>query len=136
MYRRDYIQRIIEEVARALRGAMGLNQEGLKVEALRIVQEAYPTFFSMEHEMVVKMDPDDLLTVFSEKYELNFEQLEALSKIFEAEASLLVDHNLEEALDRYKKALVLLTHLEKTDTATFSLERKQRVISIRNMLEG
>ncbi len=134
MYRRDYIQRIIEEVARALGKAMGLRKEGLKDEALRTVQEAYPAFFSMEHELVVKLHPDDMLTFFSGKYELNAEQLEALSKVFEAEGSLLVETNLEEAQDRYAKALVLLTHLEATDTGTFSLERKQRIASLKNML--
>ncbi|TND07704.1 MAG: hypothetical protein FD123_3023 [Bacteroidetes bacterium] len=136
MYRRDYIQRMIEEVARSLSRAMGLRKDGLDEQALETVREAYHTFFSMEAELVARLHPDDMLTFFTGQYELKNEQKESLSHVLEAEGMLLAGKNPEESDDRLRKALVLLEHLDATDKATFSIDRRQRIENLREKLKN
>jgi len=135
MLRRDYIQRMIEEVARTLSRAMGMRKDGYGEEALRTVREAYRSFFALDAELLERLHPDDMLTFFSGQYELKPEQKEALSQVLEAEGALLEDRNAEEARDRFRKALNLLQHLESTDKTNFSIERRQRITRLEEKLK-
>lgn len=134
MYRKDYIQRMLEEVSRVIGKALGLRKEGRTEEGLRAIRKTYRSFFSMEAELIERLHPDDMLTFFSGKYELKPEQMEALSKVLEGEGALLESINLVEAQDRFSKALVLLRHIDVNDKQNFSVERKQRITALEEKL--
>lgn len=136
MYRRDYIQRLIEEVARVLSRAMGLDKDGLHRQALETVREAYSSFFNLDAELLARLAPADMESFFTGQYELQNEQKNSLSHVLEAEGVLLQNTDKTESDDRFRKALVLLEHLEATDKGTFNMERRQRIENLKNRLSG
>lgn len=135
MYRRDYIQRLLEELARAVHKSLGLRKEGRLDEALEQIREAYPSYFRIDAERIALVEPDGLLMVFSGEFSLKNEQIEALAMVLHAEGEVLAARNeITEARDRFQKALLLYEYLEENDRSTFSIQRKNNMAGIRDFL--
>lgn len=134
MYRRDYIQRMIEEFAKMIGHVMGLkamNQEQMALEELRA---GYKTYFGLSTEFVHGLPLDDFLEVLLAKEELKNQHLEALAQALMTEGELLHQLDLPLATDLRQKALLLYRHLEKHDTATFSTIRKAAIAELESIL--
>lgn len=131
MLRRDYIQRMIEEYARVLAHALGLQAEGRGKEALKDLQAAYGTFFNEEPELIKMLVPSQLLKRLIEHDGLTTSQVEIFAQGLRIEADLLMDSDPREAKDRYVKALALYEYVEFTDSTSYSIPRKHAIEEIK-----
>jgi hypothetical protein len=134
LYRRDYIQRMIEEFGKMLGHVMGLramNQEQLALEELRA---GYKTYFGLDADFIQQLHPDEFLEVITGKVELKKQHHEALAQAMMTEGELLHEKDISLATDLRKKALILYRYLEKTDSGTFSMSRKAAIMELEDIL--
>jgi hypothetical protein len=125
MYRRDYIQRMIEEFARVLARAMGLRNQQLREDALNELAQSYHPFFGITPEVLYSLSPEALIDLIARENPLTPAQADALARALEMEA--LLHHKLDNAAasDRCHKALAIYGWLKTTDLPTFSIGRMQ-----------
>jgi hypothetical protein len=135
MYRRDYMQRMIEEFARVLGHIMGLKAMSRNDEGLKEINEAYKTYFGLTSGDLEKIFPENFLKTITEKYDFKKEQLEALAKALMVEGEL---HSLNpvKSSDCWQKSLLLFRHLDIMDTETFSITRKDAIRELENRLNA
>lgn len=131
MLRRDYVQRMIDEFARVVGRALGLNQEGRREDALRLLQESYSAFFNEDTEMIGLLDPQQLLKRLVVQDGLSPAQIEIFASGLRAEADLLAESDPAQAKDRYFKALALYEYVEHNDVSNYSLARRYAIEEIR-----
>lgn len=134
MYRRDYIQRMIEEFGRVLSRAMGLRDQNRNEDALQELRDSCRPFFGFDYEILAGISPEALPLLITETVPLEPIQMEALAQSLELEAELCTPFNSRQAIDRFNKALAIYRHLKVKDTATFSLIRFQSEQRISNRL--
>ncbi len=135
MFRRDYIQRMIEEFGKMLSHVMGLKAMNQNEMALDELRNSYKTYFELDADFLHAIPTDDFLEIIIGKVELKKQHQEALAQALMTEGELLHDVNLFLARGLREKALRLFQHLEKTDTTTFSISRKDAVSELKAILE-
>ncbi|MEO5642674.1 MAG: hypothetical protein ABIQ40_10810 [Bacteroidia bacterium] len=136
LFRRDYIQRMIEEFGKMLGHVMGLktmNQPELALDELR---KGYKTYFGLDALFIRGIHKDELLEALLSKGELKSLHLEAIAQALMTEGELLHTTDLLLATDLRKKALLLYLHLEKHDNGTFSMIRKTAISELESILEN
>ncbi len=134
MYRRDYLQRMIEDFSRVLAKAMGLKTMDRNSEALEGIHDAYKTFFGLDHEDLEKILPEDFVKRMTENPDFKKEHLESIARALMMEGEL---HPLEpnKSFDCRMKSLSLFRHLEVIDAETFSMTRKKSISELEQLLE-
>ncbi len=135
MYRRDYIQRMIEEFGKMLGHVMGLkslNQHDLALEELR---SGYKTFFGLDPGFIRNSEPDELLEALVANADLKNQHLESIAQAMMTEGELLHNTDLSLATELRKKSLLLYRHLEKFDNGTFSMPRKSAIEELESILD-
>jgi hypothetical protein len=125
MYRRDYVQRMIEEFARVLARAMGLRNQQRREDALHELAESYHPFFGIAPEVLYSLTPEALVDLIAQENPLTPAQADALARALEMEAFLHHRHHSELASDRCRKALAIYAWLKTVDLSTFSIGRLQ-----------
>lgn len=125
MYRRDYIQRMIEEFARVLSRAIGLRAQQRREDALEELHNSYQPFFGISPEVLELISPEALVELLSDEKPLTPAQADALAQALEIEASLHKTENPERAADCCRKALAVYSWLRTIDSSTFSMVRMQ-----------
>ncbi|HEU4716526.1 MAG TPA: hypothetical protein VFU15_01780 [Bacteroidia bacterium] len=123
---------MIEEYGRVLSRIMGLTDPSALGKALGEIRESYLTYFGVDAAVIDKFHPDDLPLFLTKEHHFTFGQLEALAKGITAEGNLSPDEMV--AKMKYRKALALYLWLEKEDTQTFSIHRKQAVNDLMNRI--
>jgi hypothetical protein len=143
MYRRDYIQRMIEEFSRVLSKAMGLWNENRREDALLELQQTYRPFFGLDYETLAGISPQAMPHLITETRPLQADQAEALASALEFEGELLKDEDVNQAIDRFNKAITIYQFLKQNDKATFSLPRlhaeeriMQRLTELKNDIKA
>jgi hypothetical protein len=131
MLRRDYVQRMIDEFARVVGRALGLNQEGRREDALRLLQESYSTFFNEDAKMIALYDSEQLLKKLISEDGFSPAQIEIFAGGLRAEADMLLGQDPAQAKDRYLKALALYEYVEHSDASNYSLARRYAIEEIR-----
>jgi hypothetical protein len=133
MFRRDYIQRMIEEFGRVLSHAMALKTMDRVEEGLEELQEAYKTYFGISVEELEKIQSGDFVKTITGKHDFKKEQIEALARALMMEGEL---HSLNpvKSFDCRAKSLSLFRHLEIIDTETFSIARKDAIRQLESLL--
>jgi hypothetical protein len=125
MYRRDYIQRMIEEFARVLARAVGLRTQQRREDALTELHNSYQPFFGISPEVLESIAPEALMELLSAEKPLTPAQADALAQALELEASLHKGFNNQRAADCCSKALAVYSWLRVADPSTFSMARMQ-----------
>jgi hypothetical protein len=126
---------MIDEFAKVLGHVMGLksmNEEQLALEELR---KGYKTYFGLDADHLAKLSEEEFLPFITQK-EFKPQQLEAIAQALKLEGDLLQTSVLPVAKEYYLKALLLFLHLEKTDSGTFSLPRKNAVLELKEKLSS
>jgi short-subunit dehydrogenase involved in D-alanine esterification of teichoic acids len=126
MLRRDYILRSIDEFARAVAYALGLNKSNRTEEAVREIQEAFRTWFALDADLLSRISPEELLEKLQADEEFPLARIEALAM------GLKADYEMRAASDSLKElrrtqALALLQYVDLKDTASFSFTRKTAI---------
>lgn len=130
MERRDIIIDEIERLGQVLGLIlMRLTSKNAKLEkSENYVQEQFSEQLRIDFNMLKQMNDDQLIRYLIDEKKLLLENLDQISQIFE---------NLAQGAESKRmllKALLLLEHAHVHDT-TYSLEREERIKSLRRQLE-
>jgi|ERR1041385_2517121 hypothetical protein len=135
MYRRDYLQRMLEDFSRVLAQAMGLKNLNKNSEALDEIRDAYKTFFGLDYHELEKISREDFVKTISQNPDFKKEHLESIARALMAEGDLY-SLDPEKSFDKKSKALSLFRHLEIMDAGTFSIARKEAIRRLKEELES
>ncbi|MDZ7291410.1 MAG: DUF6483 family protein [candidate division KSB1 bacterium] len=114
MIERDYIMRMIAQLAAVLAKIMGAKKTQNYAEALQIAQNAYDQLFGLTGELVDRMDAATLALVLGDK-----EKAKALASVLQEEGDLLIlQGKISEGYSKYEKALALYGEAQRLSTAT------------------
>jgi hypothetical protein len=129
MYRRTYISKVLEDLSAAARKLRALRMEGKQEEAMETLLGFYKSVFPEHGAAICDESPEQIIS----QSQLGIAVLDPIADIFTEEAELLIIQGMtQEASKRGKKALTLLNYLDRSDTHTYSQNRKDRM----QVLEG
>src|SRR5687767_7432783 len=81
MFRRDYIMRMFEELAKALQVILKLKSETRYTEAEQTVNDALKQFSERDVYYLLTFEPGELLIELTEKLKLSEENLHAIAEL-------------------------------------------------------
>lgn len=131
MLRRDYVQKMIEEFARAVAHALKLNTEGNREKALKGLRESFATFFNEDPELIRALHPSQILKKLVTQDGLTPQQVETFAYGLRAEADMLMETDPAQAKDRYLKALALYEYADMHDSDNYSVVRKHAIEEVK-----
>lgn len=132
MYRKDFIMRMIEEVATVLAKALGLKEKGEYSEALEEINHAYDELLKINNQEVHHLSCKEILMKFDED---QVEKAEVLAKFLKLEGEIYLEqNNLILAKEYLTKSLELYKYADE-HSDVFSFERKGTISEIENNLE-
>jgi hypothetical protein len=103
MIERDYIMRLIAQLAAVLARIMGAKNAKNYAEALQIAQSSYEQLLGLNGELVDQMDAGTLALLLGEK-----EKIKALAALLREEGDIMLRQGLSlEGRAKYEKALAL-----------------------------
>ncbi len=136
MYRRDYIKRAIEDLAKVLGYIMGLKKDGRTEEARQAVSEAYTEFFKLSPDELAGIPVQDLVSTLKDKHSFGPGQMGMLADLLNADATLMDEQGREqEALERYRFALCLYLEENREQANVFSVDRNAKISYIEDRLK-
>ncbi|WP_040949222.1 DUF6483 family protein [Gorillibacterium massiliense] len=123
MFQRDYILRMIEQMAEMIGTVTGLRKQLKQEQAFELVDELLGRFFRLNSKLLDTLSPKDILDMLSVNGFLEQEKILMLCKLMQEEGELHDSLNqTDEAYRRYMKALYLaLAVLEQDDGDTRSM---------------
>jgi hypothetical protein len=125
---------MIEEFGKMIGHVMGLKSMNQNQLALDELHDAYKTYFELNAEFLHAAPVEGFLALIIAKVELRQQHQEALAKALMTEGELLNESDPLLAKQLRQKALQLYIHLEQTDTATFSISRKEAISELTSIL--
>ena len=137
MYKRDFLERLVEEGAKVLATILGLVKDGRLERAIVVVDESVETYTGYTFEQVDNVTDDTFLN-FLEDSKLSPQHLELLMLLLVERAKL---EQLKESPDLgdvkslLNKALCCIDYLNKLQANTFSLARAQKQQEIKALLK-
>jgi hypothetical protein len=135
MHRKDFILRIIEEIVRMIARMTGLMKEGQFSKAGEMAGQTLKDFFSLEADTIDTTGEEELLELLVREKQLDNRQLAVIAEILHLHGDALKgEGKTEHARIRYRKALSVYRYLESSETRTFSLERKNRILLLQALL--
>ena len=134
MFRRDYLQRMIEDFSRVLAQAMGLKTMNKNSEALDEIHDAYKSFFGLDYLELEKILPENFVKTITANSDFKKEHLESIARAMKLEGEL---HPLDQikTFNSRMKSLSLFRHLEVMDAETFSITRTNAIRELEKLLE-
>lgn len=136
MYQKDYILRMIEMLGELLAGIFGLIKKGEYRRASEQIGRIYYNILK-ENAAFFRTIPEADLT-HKLLYEHNYtnSHLEILAELFNAEAELtFAQGKKSESIEYSRKSLILFEFID-ADQKTYSLERINKMESIRKRIEN
>lgn len=108
MYTRDYIMRLIEQMAQFIGRVSGLRRENKHTEALWEIDEQYLRLFRLNGRLARSMPPEDLIGMFTTSGVPETEQLQCIAALLKEEGEIYRElGKMEESVPRQVKALHL-----------------------------
>lgn len=135
MIQKDYLLRMIEEMASVLARLFGLSEENKFEEAIKLLDKTYDSFFKFEGKLLRFTPKESLLELLLENEKMEPEQLEVIAELLRAEAKIWQQMGkLELAIDVLKKSIQILEYLEKEQAHIYSIERKDKLAQSKQSL--
>jgi hypothetical protein len=135
MYQKDYILRLIEQIARFLAEVMRLIKKGEYGEASSQLENSYYNFLKEDAAFFRNIPEKELTDKLLQEHNYTNDHLEILAELFNAEAELgQAKGNTKESLEYSRKALVLFEFVDR-ELKTYSAERLKKIEEIRNRLK-
>ncbi|MEL6253396.1 MAG: hypothetical protein AAFR87_15400 [Bacteroidota bacterium] len=133
MIQKDYLMRLIEEMATVVARLFGLMTEDRLQEAIKLLDKAYDSFFKFEGKLLRYTPKEELLKILTENENMEAEQMEIISELLRNEAEVWIKMGkLDEGIDVLGKSIHLLEYLEKEQAHIYSIERKEKLKQSRN----
>jgi len=135
MYQKDYILRMIEMLGDLIAAIFGLVRKGDYTQASEKLDRIYYDMLKEDAAFFRKIPIDDLTHKLLEEHNYTNGHLEILAELFNADAKLeLAKGNMNESLDFSEKSLMLFEFID-IEQKTLSLERLDKMNSIRNRIQ-
>ncbi len=136
MYQKDYILRMIEMLGDLLAAIFGLVRKGDYNQASEKLERIYYDILKEDAAFFRSIPRDELTDVLLEKHNYTNGHLEILAELFNAEAELeMAQGNGVGSLEYSEKSLLLFEFID-TRQKTLSLERLDKMTSIRERISG
>lgn len=133
MYKKDFILRLIEELAKTVAHILGLKNSGKNTEATEVINETLRSYFKLEEDDLSRLSPEELLKKVDIDTDASWH--ESLASLLFIKGSILLESGRsEEAGDLLLKSLSILQFLENRHNQTFSFVRKARINEITQLL--
>ena len=135
MYQKDYILRMIEMFGELLAGIFGLIKKGDYTRASEQIGKVYYDLLKEDASFFRAIPEEDLTVRLIQEHNYTNGHLEILAELFNAEAELsLAQGNKSGCLEYSRKSLILFEFVD-TNQKTYSLERINKMESIRKRIE-
>lgn len=134
MYQKDYILRMVEQIAELVAGILGLIKEGDFPKATQSIENAYQDLLKEDAAFFSTIPLADLSQKLIQEHNYTNGHLEILSELFYAQAELeYAQGNRNSCLQYYQKSLLLLEFVLE-DSNSFSIDKKARVSSMKKRI--
>jgi len=136
MYQKDYILRMIEMLGELLAGIFGLIKKGEYRRASEQIGRIYYSILKEDAAFFRTIPEADLTHKLLYEHNYTNSHLEILAELFNAEAELtFAQGKKSESIEYSRKSLILFEFID-TDQKTYSLERINKMESIRKRIEN
>jgi hypothetical protein len=136
MYQKDFILRMIEMFGELLAGIMGLIRKGEYTRASDQIGRVYNDMLKEDASFFRALPENDLTKSLLENHNYTNGHLEILAELFNAEAELsLARGNIAGSLEFSRKSLILFEFVD-ADQKTYSLERVNKIETIKQRIEN
>lgn len=136
MYQKDYILRMIEMLGELLAGIFGLIKKGEYRRASEQIGRIYYNTLKEDAAFFRTIPEADLTYKLLHEHNYTNSHLEILAELFNAEAELtFAQGKKSESIEYSRKSLILFEFID-ADQKTYSLERINKMESIRKRIEN
>jgi hypothetical protein len=136
MYQKDYIMRVVEEMAKVLAAVFGLRDQKDYGQAQAQIEKAYEDLLKVEPDAIKDIPEEDIITELENEYDFTVQHFGMVAELMKAEADLLMDQGKQlSATKLYKKALALFEHVDAT-LKNYSFDRLRNISDIKNVLNN
>ena len=130
MIKKDYIERLTEQIAQLIARLMGKNIK----ESLEIIEEAYTSWFKISADVLIDIKEEEIINFLSKEKNFHVYQLELLAEIMAKEGAVYFNKNEKnKSKNILKKALILFEFVDEKQQL-YSLERLSTIKKIKNQL--
>ena len=137
MYQKDYILRLIEQVAKAIAVMLGFISKKQYLEALEEAKKAYLNYLNIETDYLDSIPPDKMVESLQEEAGMGQNELEIIGKLLKLEGDALVGQGKSEVAEKkYKRGLSILEYVNNLKNTEFSIERFQYIQQIQTQLKS
>lgn len=134
MFRKDYILRIVEEIARFLAKAMGLLKEGKHELAREWIQKGYK-LLKADRGRLLNLPPGEMVEELERRQGLDFTKMELIADLIQAEGEILLARNDPGADNTFLKSLALYEYIDKNHNV-YSFDRADKINRLKNKLNA
>lgn len=132
MIQRDYIQRMIEQLAKVVAKLMGKDPK----QSIEILSKNYDEWLGFRPDYISSIPEEDLLYVLVNKNNLNINQLEFLAELLAKEGEqYLKTQEFSIAKDKLNKSLTIFDFVD-AKQELFSMERMNTISNIKSALNS
>lgn len=130
MIKRDFIERLTQDIAKTLAKMMGFEAE----DALEYIDSVYNEYFKLDKKYLDSLSPENIVEQLTQEHQLNVHQMEFIAELMAKEGEYLREkEQFVESIDKFKKALAIFGHVENTQNL-FCLERRQTIMKIQKFI--
>jgi len=135
MYQKDYILRMIEMIGDLIAAIMGLIRKGEYKQAYDRLSDIYYNVLREDASFFRTIPESDLTNKLLQDHNYTNGHLEILAELFNAEAELcLAMENQKDSMEYSRKSLILFEFID-SEQKTYSLERINKMETIRKRIE-
>lgn len=136
MLRRDYLMRMIEDMAGMIGKVFNLKQQRKTIEALWELDEWYQKQFRLNSSLLDSLSAKDIVELFRNGDILEADQLQSLARMMKEEGEVYLLSGLDEGIIRHMKALhlYLAAYLNGADRKLWNIDDEIR--ELLGLLQG
>ncbi len=136
MLRKDFILRMIEEVAKTIGILLGLIEKGDTDAALKLYSDALGRVFkNYDEDFILSQDVNALKLLFDNEFGESFEGMEVVARLIVKGGDIhLAKENEEKAEKCYIKALEIYNMVE-LESGTYSFTRQMEMQQLTQMID-
>lgn len=136
MIRKDFILRMIEEVAKTIGVLLGLIKKGDTDAALKLYSDALARVFkNYDEDFILSQDVEALKLLFENEFGESFEGMEVVARLIGKGGDIhLAKENEEKAVLCYVKALEIYNMVE-LESGTYSFTRQKEMQELTQMVD-
>lgn len=137
MLRRDYLERMIEEMGEVVGAVLGLRQQNKQTEALWILDDQFKRQFRLNSQLLNSLSIKDVIDMFRVGDTVEADKLQSLALLMKEEGIIYLEMDQpEEGMKRFMKALHLFVYasLHGADTNMWNID--QEVTLVQQFIKG